>query len=150
MPDDDSGYDGPWTDGILKFNNDYFKNLMTLQWEPRNWDGPMQVLGQPYSTCSILVTTVITHHHNHLPKMSHVATRCCVLSGVSPQQQQQQCSTDLLILSNASASSSFYPSTTSPTVFQRRRRAAHDASHRHCPQERPSVRTNRTGDGRGG
>lgn len=26
-----SGYDGPWTDGILKFNNDYFKNLMSLE-----------------------------------------------------------------------------------------------------------------------
>ena len=26
-----SGYDGPWTDGILKFNNDYFKNLMALE-----------------------------------------------------------------------------------------------------------------------
>ena len=37
-----SGFDGPWTDGILAFNNDYFKNLMFLEWEPRRWTGPAQ------------------------------------------------------------------------------------------------------------
>ena len=38
-----SGYDGPWTDGILAFNNDYFKNLMQLEWEPRRC-GRVEVL----------------------------------------------------------------------------------------------------------
>jgi hypothetical protein len=37
-----SGFDGPWTDQPLRFNNDYFKNLMDLDWEPRNWTGPRQ------------------------------------------------------------------------------------------------------------
>mmetsp|Transcript_57100 Transcript_57100/g.114581 ORF Transcript_57100/g.114581 Transcript_57100/m.114581 type:complete len:297 (-) Transcript_57100:189-1079(-) len=37
-----SGYDGPWTDHILKFNNAYYKNLMGCEWEERRWDGPRQ------------------------------------------------------------------------------------------------------------
>ncbi len=28
-----SGFDGPWTHSSLKFDNEYFKNLMTLEWE---------------------------------------------------------------------------------------------------------------------
>ena len=27
-----SGYDGPWTKSALSFNNEYFKNLMDLEW----------------------------------------------------------------------------------------------------------------------
>jgi len=37
-----SGFDGPWTGNPLAFNNDYFKNLMNLEWTPRKWDGPFQ------------------------------------------------------------------------------------------------------------
>ena len=37
-----SGFDGPWTQDPLKFDNSYFQNLLTLDWEPRTWDGPMQ------------------------------------------------------------------------------------------------------------
>jgi len=37
-----SGFDGPWTKNILKFNNDYFKNLMFQDWKPRQWSGPIQ------------------------------------------------------------------------------------------------------------
>jgi catalase (peroxidase I) len=37
-----SGYDGPWTKDPLKFDNSYFVNLMTLEWTPRQWEGPMQ------------------------------------------------------------------------------------------------------------
>jgi len=37
-----SGFDGPWTNTPLTFNNEYFKNLMDLEWQPRNWDGPLQ------------------------------------------------------------------------------------------------------------
>jgi hypothetical protein len=37
-----SGYDGPWTRHPLKFDNQYFKNLLTLQWRPRQWEGPLQ------------------------------------------------------------------------------------------------------------
>lgn len=37
-----SGFDGPWTSNPLKFDNEYFKNLLELEWTPREWDGPMQ------------------------------------------------------------------------------------------------------------
>lgn len=37
-----SGFDGPWTHNPLKFDNEYFKNLLELEWKPRDWDGPLQ------------------------------------------------------------------------------------------------------------
>jgi len=37
-----SGYDGPWTRNPLKFDNAFFKNLMYMEWRPREWDGPLQ------------------------------------------------------------------------------------------------------------
>jgi hypothetical protein len=37
-----SGFDGPWTTNPLKFDNEYFTNLLNLEWKPRIWDGPMQ------------------------------------------------------------------------------------------------------------
>lgn len=37
-----SGFDGPWTTQPLHFDNEYFRNLMTLEWQPKSWDGPMQ------------------------------------------------------------------------------------------------------------
>ena len=37
-----SGFDGPWTKTALTFNNEYFKNLMGLEWRPKEWDGPLQ------------------------------------------------------------------------------------------------------------
>jgi catalase (peroxidase I) len=37
-----SGFDGPWTTNPLKFDNEYFKNLIELEWKPREWDGPLQ------------------------------------------------------------------------------------------------------------
>jgi hypothetical protein len=37
-----SGYDGPWTRNPLKFDNQYFKNLMGLEWKVKKWDGPLQ------------------------------------------------------------------------------------------------------------
>lgn len=39
-----SGYDGPWTHSPLNFNNEYFKNLMDLEWQERGgeWEGPLQ------------------------------------------------------------------------------------------------------------
>mmetsp|Transcript_101525 Transcript_101525/g.176236 ORF Transcript_101525/g.176236 Transcript_101525/m.176236 type:complete len:767 (-) Transcript_101525:287-2587(-) len=37
-----SGYDGPWTDNPLKFDNSYYKHLMDLDWQRRNWDGKDQ------------------------------------------------------------------------------------------------------------
>eukprot|EP00927_Polykrikos_kofoidii_P040456 TRINITY_DN3457_c0_g1_i3.p1 TRINITY_DN3457_c0_g1~~TRINITY_DN3457_c0_g1_i3.p1 ORF type:complete len:771 (-),score=127.48 TRINITY_DN3457_c0_g1_i3:255-2567(-) len=37
-----SGYDGPWTDSPLLFDNSYFKNLMDFEWQKRVWDGKEQ------------------------------------------------------------------------------------------------------------
>ena len=37
-----SGFDGPWTQDPLKFDNSYFKNLFYMKWKPREWDGPVQ------------------------------------------------------------------------------------------------------------
>eukprot|EP01111_Echinosteliopsis_oligospora_P019004 TRINITY_DN898_c0_g1_i1.p1 TRINITY_DN898_c0_g1~~TRINITY_DN898_c0_g1_i1.p1 ORF type:complete len:459 (+),score=145.02 TRINITY_DN898_c0_g1_i1:86-1378(+) len=37
-----SGFDGPWTTHPLRFDNEYFRNLLNLTWKPRKWDGPLQ------------------------------------------------------------------------------------------------------------
>jgi catalase (peroxidase I) len=37
-----SGYDGPWTQNPLQFDNEYFTNLLNLTWTKRAWDGPEQ------------------------------------------------------------------------------------------------------------
>jgi len=37
-----SGFDGPWTQNPLKFDNTYFQNLVNLEWTPKKWDGPLQ------------------------------------------------------------------------------------------------------------
>ncbi len=37
-----SGYDGPWTRNPLRFDNQYFRNLLHLEWKVKEWDGPKQ------------------------------------------------------------------------------------------------------------
>lgn len=37
-----SGFDGPWTTNPLKFDNDYFVNLLNITWKVRKWEGPKQ------------------------------------------------------------------------------------------------------------
>ena len=37
-----SGFDGPWTNNPLKFDNNYFKVLLNMTWRLRKWDGPLQ------------------------------------------------------------------------------------------------------------
>jgi hypothetical protein len=37
-----SGYDGAWTRHPLKFDNQFFKNLLFLEWKPKKWNGPLQ------------------------------------------------------------------------------------------------------------
>jgi len=37
-----SGFDGPWTRHPLKFDNQYFKNILELNWTPKKWEGPLQ------------------------------------------------------------------------------------------------------------
>jgi len=37
-----SGYEGPWTRNPLRFDNQFYKNLIGLEWRPKKWDGPLQ------------------------------------------------------------------------------------------------------------
>jgi catalase (peroxidase I) len=37
-----SGFDGPWTRNPLRFDNEYFTNLLNLEWKLRDWDGNRQ------------------------------------------------------------------------------------------------------------
>ncbi len=37
-----SGFDGPWTHKPLVFDNEYYKNLVELHWQPKKWDGKFQ------------------------------------------------------------------------------------------------------------
>lgn len=37
-----SGFDGPWTSNPIKFDNEYFRNLVEIEWTPRSWEGPLQ------------------------------------------------------------------------------------------------------------
>ena len=37
-----SGYDGAWTTNPLTFDNQYFKNLVDIEWKPKQWDGKFQ------------------------------------------------------------------------------------------------------------
>lgn len=37
-----SGFDGPWTTNPLNFDNEYFRNLIDIDWKERDWEGPKQ------------------------------------------------------------------------------------------------------------
>jgi len=37
-----SGFDGPWTRNPLKFDNEFFRNLIELDWKKKEWTGPVQ------------------------------------------------------------------------------------------------------------
>jgi hypothetical protein len=37
-----SGYDGAWTSAPLRFDNEYFRNLVSCRFRRRQWDGPEQ------------------------------------------------------------------------------------------------------------
>lgn len=50
-----SGFDGPWTTNPLKFDNEYFRNLLEMEWKPREWDGPLQYT-DPSGTLMMLPT----------------------------------------------------------------------------------------------
>jgi len=51
-----SGYDGPWTRSPLRFDNEYFRNLMDLEWKVREWDGPLQYTDVATETLTMLPT----------------------------------------------------------------------------------------------
>jgi len=56
-----SGFDGPWTRHPLRFDNDYFKNLIELKWTKREWDGPEQY-EDPSGDLMMLSTDVCLIH----------------------------------------------------------------------------------------
>ncbi len=37
-----SGFDGAWTQNPLEFDNSYFRNLLEMDWKPKDWDGNFQ------------------------------------------------------------------------------------------------------------
>jgi len=37
-----SGFDGPWTTHPLRFDNEYYVNLLYRSWKPKKWSGPHQ------------------------------------------------------------------------------------------------------------
>jgi len=52
-----SGFDGPWTQDPLNFDNTYFTNLMNMEWTERKWDGPKQ-FQDPSGTLMMLPTDI--------------------------------------------------------------------------------------------
>jgi len=52
-----SGFDGPWTKDPLKFNNQYYKNLLEIEWTMREWDGPPQYT-DPSGELMMLITDI--------------------------------------------------------------------------------------------
>mgnify|MGYP003385389921 FL=1 len=51
-----SGYDGAWTTTPLNFNNEYFQNLMEMEWVEKDWDGPVQYETQSNAALMMLPT----------------------------------------------------------------------------------------------
>jgi catalase (peroxidase I) len=53
-----SGYDGAWTHNPLKFDNEYFRNLIDLKWVPRHWDGELQFMDKQTGKLMMLPTDI--------------------------------------------------------------------------------------------
>jgi catalase (peroxidase I) len=69
-----SGYDGPWTRNPLRFDNEYFRNLMTLEWKPRQWEGKMQYTDVATETLTMLPTDMALRDD---PKFRVIAQEYC-------------------------------------------------------------------------
>ena len=52
-----SGFDGAWTSNPLEFDNSYFKNLLEIEWKPKDWDGNFQYT-DPTDTLVMLPTDI--------------------------------------------------------------------------------------------
>ena len=52
-----SGFDGAWTANPLEFDNAYFKNLIDIEWKPKDWDGKFQYT-DPTDTYVMLPTDI--------------------------------------------------------------------------------------------
>ena len=53
-----SGFDGPWTSDPLKFDNEYFVNLLDKTWKKREWDGPEQFEDEETGSLMMLPTDI--------------------------------------------------------------------------------------------
>lgn len=53
-----SGFDGPWTSNPLKFDNEYFTNLLNKKWNKRAWDGPEQYQDEETGELMMLPTDI--------------------------------------------------------------------------------------------
>jgi len=51
-----SGFDGPWTTHPLRFDNEYYKNLLDRTWVRRKWDGPIQFEDEETGKLMMLVS----------------------------------------------------------------------------------------------
>ena len=53
-----SGFDGPWTSQPLKFDNEYYRNLIGLTWVQRQWTGPLQYEDKETGKLAMLPTDI--------------------------------------------------------------------------------------------
>lgn len=53
-----SGFDGPWTTQPLKFDNEYYRNLVNLTWVERQWAGPRQFEDKQSGKLAMLPTDI--------------------------------------------------------------------------------------------
>jgi len=53
-----SGFDGPWTTHPLKFDNEYYRNLINLTWVKRSWNGPEQYEDKETRKLAMLPTDI--------------------------------------------------------------------------------------------
>jgi hypothetical protein len=53
-----SGFDGPWTSKPLRFDNEYFVNLIARKWRKKQWNGPPQFEDEETGTLMMLPTDI--------------------------------------------------------------------------------------------
>jgi len=53
-----SGFDGPWTHYPLRFDNEYFRNLLNFTWVKREWSGPEQYEDKESGKLAMLPTDI--------------------------------------------------------------------------------------------
>ena len=71
-----SGFDGPWTQHPLKFDNSYFKNLLERTWQPRKWNGPLQYEDAETKTLMMLPTDLALTRATHGAHRSQCTCQC--------------------------------------------------------------------------
>mmetsp|Transcript_5442 Transcript_5442/g.6638 ORF Transcript_5442/g.6638 Transcript_5442/m.6638 type:complete len:239 (-) Transcript_5442:20-736(-) len=55
---DRSGFSGPWTTNPLKFDNEYYINLVEKEWIEKKWDGPFQYTDKATGKLMMLPTDI--------------------------------------------------------------------------------------------